>query len=46
MFKQLTASEEADFREFANNDTEINNFISKVSLYHPVIRNEIIRRLK
>jgi hypothetical protein len=46
MFKQLTVEEEKDFREFANTDTDINNFISKVSLYHPVIRDEIIKRLK
>jgi hypothetical protein len=46
IFKPLTKEEEKEYRSFVDEDIEIQNFLKKVSIYHPVIRDEIILRLK
>jgi hypothetical protein len=46
MFKKLTADEEKEYRAFVDEDVGIQSFINRVSLFHPVIRDEIIKRLR
>ena len=45
-FKTLKPEEEQDFRAFVDEDAETKAFIKKAIFWHPVIRNEICKRLK
>jgi len=46
IFKELTEEEEKDFRSFVDEDIFVIEFLKKASLWHPVIRDEICKRLK
>ena len=46
IYKHLTEEEEADYRKFVDEDEEIRKFLKIVKLYHPVIRDEICKRLQ
>jgi len=45
MFKELTEKEEKEFRAFVDEDVFVQAFIKKAKLWHPVIRDEICKRL-
>jgi len=45
LFKKLTPEEEQDYRNFVNEDKQIKDFIKKASCFHPVVRDEICKRL-
>ena len=46
IFKDLTPEEEKDFRSFVDEDEETKKFIHKAKFYHPVVRDEICKRIK
>ena len=46
IFRDLTEKEEQEFRNFVDEDEVTKNFIQTAKLWHPVIRDEICKRLK
>jgi len=46
IFKNLNKEDEKEFRAFVDENEETMKFINKVRLWHPVIRDEICRRIK
>jgi len=46
MFKKLELKEEIEFKMFVDEDEFVKLFLKKASCWHPVIRDELIKRLK
>ena len=46
LFKKLTREEKKDFRSFVDEDSDTQQFLKKARCWHPVVRDEIIKRLR
>ena len=44
-FNELSAKDEQDYIDWVANNQSIQEFIDKASVWHPVIRREIAKRL-
>ena len=45
MWKQLDPLEEKEFRHFVDEDKDVIAFLKKAQLWHPVVRDELCKRL-
>jgi len=46
LFAKLGEKDEIEFRLFVDTDKEVIAFINKAKLWHPVVRDEICKRLR
>ena len=46
LYKELSSEEEKSYRQYVDENQDIQTFLKKVSTYHPVIKDEICKRLK
>lgn len=46
LYRDLSKEEEAEFRAWVQNDERTQEFIRRLSAYHPVVRKEIINQIE